>query len=80
MANDPTGTGMNADLVSQVQVFKGGSNGPNEEVQMDIKQYRNGVTRWFEGTLASNTAGYDESEILLVFDGFNEICTGDILS
>lgn len=61
--------------VSSFQVFKGGSSGTNEEVQIDIKQHlcNDNLTRWFEGSLASNTTGYDESEFIIVFDEFKEI-------
>lgn len=71
--------------VSSVQIFKGGYEGPNEEVQMDIKQYKHyscstgANTGWFEGTLASNTTGYDESEFLLVFDNYKGLCTTETL-
>ena len=75
------------DPVSSVQVFKGGTgstNIVNEEVQMDVKQYTircstYGSKRYFEGTLTSNTSGYDESEFLLVFDDFGVMCTTSIV-
>lgn len=60
---------------SLTKVFKLGDQ--FEEVQMDVKQYYcfANDTRWFEGTLSSNTSGILPTEFILVFDEFKELCT-----